>query len=500
MARGAWLVSVIAACAAAGCTAVLTYPNGTTERCFNGQDDDFDGLIDARDPDCPPLGAACVPGDGTCERTVLVCAAIASVGSICVPSCTSAEMCPPGWSCGGGTCACTPCAERCNGIDDDCDTRVDESTCAVGEACMNGACRCTGRELVVPSTLDLLFVIDDSRSMTDRLITLHDALPAAVQALSTGDLDGDGVQDVAPVSSLHVAVVTTDLGVGADLAVPGCSRNGDDGILSNGTECEGMRVFYFETFRDAPMMLARNVTCALSVPAVGCGFSQPLDAALLALSTSTPTAGTRPGYVAPTFHDGTHGQGDSATNELFLRPDSTLAVVLVTDSDDCSASDIGLYSPDDPLYRDVHLNLRCSTFPDALESIATAVDHLLSLRRDPGHVFFAAIAGIPSGAGSMTPAEILALPAMQIGPDPSHPNRLMPACSYLTHDMPGMPSMPAGAEPARRLVEAARAVECQGGNFALASICDDDYDAAFRDILRAVASADDRRVCIHDAP
>lgn len=481
-----------------GCTAVLTYPVATSENCFDHVDDDFDGHADFDDPDCALVGAPCT-SDATCAPASLVCAPSGAGEPTCVPPCAVDSTCPvAGWSCGAsGACTCAPCVERCNTVDDDCDGRVDEATCAIGEVCTAGACHCAGRTVSVPSTLDLLFVIDDSHSMTQRLTTLKAALPSAVRALSTGDLDGDGVEDVAPVASLHIGVVTTDLGNGLGMGgLPGCDFAGDDGILSAGTHCPTQPIFYFETYRDDPAQLATDVTCALTMDPTGCGFSEPLDAALLAISPSSPTAWTASGYTPRSFHDGTSGHGSDGANARFLRPSSTLAIVVVTDSDDCSAIDTGLYSSDDPAYSSVGGNLRCFTFEDALEPVSTFVRQLFALRRLPQNVFFAAITGIPRGAGAMTPDAILALPAMQIAVDPSTPERVLPACTYT---VPGS-TQQSQADPARRLVEVAREVECSGGGQAIASICDDSYDAAFREILRAVARADDRRVCVTDAP
>ncbi len=467
-----------------GCTAVLPYPGSMREDCFDGQDDDLDGLLDTLDPDCV-VGSPC-ESDAACGSAELVCA---TATHLCMPACGPERPCPNHWACDTGICACAPCVERCNDVDDDCDGRTDESTCAVNETCTQGECRCAGTVVRVPSTLDLLFVIDNSSSMSAELELLRAALPAAAAALASGDLDGDHAQDVAPVASLHVGVVTTDLGVGS-ASTSNCDATGDDGILARGTSCPGTPVFFFETYRDAPSAFASNLSCGLTVEATGCGFSQPLSAALLAVSPSLPTSWTSPGYEPITFHDGSRGHGDSPENEAFLRPDSTLAVVVVTDSDDCSTDDVSFYELESVRFGGVAPNLRCPTFEDQLTPVGAIAERLLSLRQSPQDVFFAAIAGIPAGAGTLSPAQILALPAMQLAPDASGRN-VVPACVAAAG-----PSEPSVGAPGRRLVQLAERISCAGGSHALASICDGSYEGAFRDILRAVATVDARRACV----
>ena len=98
------------------------------EICDGALDEDCDGIVDE--------GCACEDGDSRpCGPTVGACRA-------------GVQACEGGrWgACEGGT---GPADERCNGIDDDCDGRTDETyadlglTCAVGE----GACRAEGTRI-----------------------------------------------------------------------------------------------------------------------------------------------------------------------------------------------------------------------------------------------------------------------------------------------------------------------------------------------------------------
>jgi hypothetical protein len=79
------------------------------------------------------------------------------------------------------------------------------------------------------------------------------------------------------------------------------------------------------------------------------------------VSSAAPTAWTAPGFTPPVFHGATRGHADGA-NAGFLRPGSTLAIVLLSDSDDCSAEDVELFDPGSAIYGSTDLNLRCSTF------------------------------------------------------------------------------------------------------------------------------------------
>jgi hypothetical protein len=484
------------ACAAlAGCQLVLDYPPLSREHgatCDDGMDNDLDGLVDAADEDCAStLGDPC-RYDEDCDP--LVCGARRTGVQVCTDTCSDDHACPAGWSCNvaAGACACSPCAERCNGADDDCDGSMDEETCALGEVCREGSCACDGRVFSLGTDeLDLLFVMDDSSSMSEEQESLTTALPAAIAALATGDLEGDGIRDFSAVGSLHVGVVTTDMGLGT-VTAPGCGHGfGDDGILRapEGT-CAGSgtsAIFDFESLRDLPATFASDVACVLATGTAGCGFEQQLEAPLKALSPAAATDWVRRDYVPPTFFGGASGHGDGA-NAGFLRTGSVLAIVVVTDDDDCSAVDPALFDPSDPRYAGTPLNLRCFAFPEQTYPVERYVDGFLQLRRDPGNLLFAAIVGVPVEAAELSFEETLALPAMQERQDPELLDRLLPSCVE--------PSGHGLAYPPRRIVEVAEGIECGGGQTSVHSICETDFSGAFARILEAFSQSDDRRVCI----
>ena len=83
-----------------------------------------------------------------------------------------------------------------------------------------------------PGKLDVLFVVDNSRSMDANQVHLAEQLQYLVNELIGAGSDAGATGGV--VKDLHVAVISTDLGVGGRPAVPSCdydARVGDDGLF-----------------------------------------------------------------------------------------------------------------------------------------------------------------------------------------------------------------------------------------------------------------------------
>lgn len=175
-----------------------------------------------------------------------------------------------------------------------------------------------------PSTaLDLLFVIDDSGGTAHLQQNLGDALPGFFEALGPRDL--------------HVAVATSDLGTSAsngDIApdIGGVGQGGCSGLGKAGNLTTGIAAITGSFLSDVALPdgtrqrnydgeLAQTVGQMVRVGSTGCGFEQPLSAMRAALEANPANAG-------------------------FVRPDATLAVIVMMDEDDCSVRDTVLFGPD----------------------------------------------------------------------------------------------------------------------------------------------------------
>ena len=328
--------------------------------------------------------------------------------------------------------------------------------------------------------VDLLFVIDNSGSMSEEQYNLKFALPHMMQRLAAVDHDGDGIADTRAVRSLHVGVVNTDMGVGGHV-VPGCREPnfGDDGVLRtqgdpDPSHCEGSYPPFQALELRSEMSaddLAHHVGCVLSGDTSGCGFEQPLEAMLKAITPSSS---------ATEFHMQTRGHADRA-NAGFVRRDAVLAVVIVADEDDCSFRDADLVNPQSIRYAG-DLNLRCSQHPDAISPVQRYVDGLLALKSDPSRIVFAPITGVPNRLVMLNTDfdAMLADPDMQEIPDPAMPTRLRPSCNR-----PGTGL----AFPPRRIVSVARNLAAAGATSYAASICLDDLSSAAATIANKILGA-----------
>jgi len=167
--------------------------------------------------------------------------------------------------------------------------------------------------------LDVLFLVDDSSSMRlaqTNLVSSFPAFPIALKAAPQG------------VPDLHIAIISSDMGAG-DGSVAGCdSTGGKKGIFQytpRGT-CTASGLDTGATFisdiggvRNYGGRLETVFTCIAALGETGCGFEHTFASVLRAL--------------------GADGQGSApAENQGFLRPDAYLAIVLVTNEDDCSAT------------------------------------------------------------------------------------------------------------------------------------------------------------------
>jgi hypothetical protein len=386
------------------------------------------------------------------------------------------------------------------------------------------------------SEVDLLFMIDNSASMAPKQLKLARELPRLLSVLTSGDrcagLAECPYSDTTPtkrrftaVKSLHLGVVTSNLGGIDDLpsdsqqSLLSCLDNGDDARLQNSVtvavngvtagknefpapikegekliladlDCElgdvDRYLSYVANESDLDATL-KQFSCVSKVGPRGCPFEQQLEAAWKALA---PSSKTGPDYE---FLNGTHGQGDDY-NDGFLRDDAVLAVVLVTDEDDCAITEEGkpLFLPGnapggaDALRTYGGLNVRCGlnvgdgTLIRPTERYKRA---FASLKPDnPDRVIFGAITGVPMEAFARGDSvdEILALPAMQFQVDqvvdPAN-SRPLTSCTNAT-----------GVEVAYPPIRIAEVVRDFGKQGFLYSICEDDYGPALNILIGKIAS------------
>jgi len=388
--------------------------------------------------------------------------------------------------------------------------------------------------------IDLLFVVDNSQSMEQEQAKLRDQIPRMIKVLATGDkTPDDGVEnkDFPPVKDLHLAVVSSDMGLPG---VPpdqnpdstgACNGNGDDGNFLNDTT-EAVKVglscgtypLFLQHVRDeneqtsATLQRAQATAdafeCISTLGTSGCGFEMQLESPLKALWPSQAQYLTQSHLdVQISFLSGSQGRGD-IDHRSFLRgtpyhPDeadklSLLAIVVVTDEEDCSAGALGnldFLSLNFPAGDRRDLNLRC--YNDTLNNwgnkypVERYINGFKALRPEFSDlVVFAAIAGIPpeveedtDNNGDISPEErekfydtVLNHQFMQEVPNPDT-NNLNFSCVHPDPNIPG--DNDTEAFPARRITEVAKGF---GANGVIRSICSDDFSPAMKAIINVIAN------------
>ncbi len=383
--------------------------------------------------------------------------------------------------------------------------------------------------------VDLLFMVDDSGSMREEQGALRDQFPKLINTLTTGmRQQPNGAMDpnpFPPAKDLHLGVVTTDMGLVGISGIGGCTGVGDDGILRDPTShgCMGALpgqrfLAYTAGSGILPATLAANFACVANDGTDGCGFEQQLESPLKALWPSVDSCGASAGCDVNNKHykqgevinpgrisflkdaagNGGLGHGDRE-NAGFLRNDpqkglSLIAVVVVSDEEDCSSANNRHFTPNqylnasDPLYMQ-DLNLRCFYNPQNLYKPERYIAGFKALREGNEQlVVFATITGVPpdlvdTAAYSKVDwsndtqreqfyAGILTDPRMIPQPDPSRmpgDGNLKPSCVTSTST----------ATPPQRIVEVARGF---GANGLVKSICTlDQFGPAMDAIIEIIA-------------
>jgi hypothetical protein len=406
---------------------------------------------------------------------------------------------------------------------------------------------CTSRSLEVPvvtptqvsvnkvtekvnNDIDILFMVDNSSSMTTMQKKLLAQLPTFMQVLQ-----------VLPrgLPSVRVAVVSQDMGATSDLGVTGigCSAAGDDGkfwVAPEGLCTATTLMAGANWIQDDAAGMTKNFTapdpagigsvfqCIALLGEGGCGFEHQLAAIDRAL--------------------GADGRGPSM-NPSFLRDGAYLGIVMLTNEDDCSApassTPLPVYSLNGEPANDLGTpaypggpsdgpvaNYRCNGGPlgghlcrdlnpgstntalaqppiepppdalgtaaapvlplsncipndtssSALTPVGTFVSDIKALKHDPDNqILVAAVTGVNGMGDAATPApytidwvHVKDAPAGELWPQVEH------VCTSANGDG-------SFADPALRIVKFVRAF---GENGYLSSICDDNY----ADSMAAIAA------------
>ena len=279
--------------------------------------------------------------------------------------------------------------------------------------------------------VDLLLVVDPSASLAGADSVLQDYLRDITTRVA------------ARAAEIHAGVITMDLG-DFGFITPGCSAMGDDAVLrqTGDAAATGCAMTYPPFLRLVPAnltaaerteaigTLVTDLACIVTEStASGCGYEQPLEAALKAL---TPT----------------EAQPWTASRSQYTTA----------------------------------LSLRCTQHAAALHPVNRYVEALLELRRQPPQLVVQIIAGLPEERSSVESAEdlgeVLGDPRMTVQLDDAM--RTVPVCSR-----------PNGSQafPARRLVELAQRMAERGARSSAASICADNLEAASATLARQVLEA-----------
>ncbi|MBN1769654.1 MAG: hypothetical protein JXB32_00215 [Deltaproteobacteria bacterium] len=321
--------------------------------------------------------------------------------------------------------------------------------------------------------VDLVVLVDNSGSMLQEQEALTARFPELIRELIDPALDPDtGRPTHPPVEDLNLGVISSDMGVAGRTDVNTCQANpvvGDDGCFRTtpSTVVPGCGSSYTGFLRRNPDnaatydadRMAQDFTCLATLGTDGCGFEQQLKALRKALTVNA---------------------ADGGCNRGFLRDDSLLGLIVVSDEDDCSvaAEHPEMFDPDPAALG--HLNLRCANHPELVERVSDYVAAFRALRANPDRLVLGLIVGVPLDADTCIGqgdelGGCLALAAMQAVENPARRGELIPSCDTTATSGMGL------AFPPRRFVELAQAF---GANAYVDSICKSDWTDAIRGITR----------------
>jgi hypothetical protein len=337
--------------------------------------------------------------------------------------------------------------------------------------------------------LDVLFMVDNSSSMAPlqaKLITQFKSFMDPLKRVPKPD--GSGVA----LPNIHVAVVSSDPGPGRfDGSTFGCKFGGDRGQFQFGRGTCTTSPLHTTPAQQTFLAASMNQTvtnfdgdisdafgCIAALGDGGCGFEGQLKSVRWALDPlKTPD-----------------------TNVGFLRDDATLAVVLITNEDDCSVpDDSDLIDPTQTMMSDPLgplWSFRCNEFghlcningtmqppprgsadhlqgcvsnetpSGRLTKVGDEVAFLKGLKHDPSRIVVAAITGLPDD---------YSIEMIKVGHDVEfHPN-IKPSCGLEAGEH---------GDPAVRVLQWVHAF---GDHGVAESICADSFQNALETIANRIA-------------
>ena len=218
------------------------------------------------------------------------------------------------------------------------------------------------------TAVDLLFVIDNSSSMADKQAVLSDAIPQLVKRLvMPGCINPDGsynsdfngtacpagtTRDFEPVTDMHIGIISSSLG-GHGASVCLANEMWADGVPRQNTDMShlltrgavqappsGFLAWDGGQTMTASALVTTFQPMVAGVGETGCGYEAPLEAVYRFLNDPEPYESIQVDAFKNAVLTGTD-QVVLAQRAAFLRPDSVVAVISVSDEDDCSLWDGG---------------------------------------------------------------------------------------------------------------------------------------------------------------
>ncbi len=364
--------------------------------------------------------------------------------------------------------------------------------------------------------LDIVIMVDNSISMEEEQRILATQFFNLVNAL----VDPPVEPECGVFENVRIGIITSNMGLqaGDDKQLPTvvfdqCEDFGDNAIFKtygagHSIDIQPNAIRCNPTASQCPIgWSCANISdndVGTCYPPGGDGSNQPCPA-LSGLWLETKSSEKNPNLAFQTSclaKQGTRGCGIEQQikaiqvapiiNAGFLRDDALLALIIVSDEEDCSISDVALFN--EPEFDTNEVNLVCGRHPNHIHPAAYFRDRLLELKGgDTEKVIFAGIVGVPlgpecEGTGD-TLSNCLSHPKMQLSEvedvstaDSSAFWIYAPACErYSTDGSTAIEDRVTKALPGRRYVELAQQFGSKGY---ISSICNEDWEGIMREIAK----------------